>query len=236
MPVPNSLDREQNPMAAILFGSISTIADTSELQRQSYNEAFAAHGLDWSWDRDDYAAMLDQSGGQDRVAGYATSLGQDVDAEAVHQTKSDLFQQHLAEGSVELRAGVLDTVRQAKDAGLKVGLVTTTSDANITSLLGAVADLDRSDFDLIVDSSAVDAPKPDPAAYRFALDQLGEQASDCVAIEDNVGGVRAAMAADLTCVAFPNANTDAHDFDEATRRVDAVDLGAFQQFIDGNQE
>ena len=36
-------------MSAILFGSISTIADTSELQRQAFNQAFKAHGLDWDW-------------------------------------------------------------------------------------------------------------------------------------------------------------------------------------------
>ena len=40
-------------MPAILFGSISTVADTSELQREAFNQAFAEHGLDWRWDRDD---------------------------------------------------------------------------------------------------------------------------------------------------------------------------------------
>ena len=34
-------------MATILFGSISTLADTSELQRQAFNDAFKAYGLDW---------------------------------------------------------------------------------------------------------------------------------------------------------------------------------------------
>ena len=38
-------------MSAILFGSISTLADTSELQRRAFNEAFEAHGLDWNWSR-----------------------------------------------------------------------------------------------------------------------------------------------------------------------------------------
>ena len=67
-------------MSALLLGSISTVADTSELQRQAFNQAFEAHGLDWRWDRDDYRAMLSTSGGQDRIAGYARSRGEDVDA------------------------------------------------------------------------------------------------------------------------------------------------------------
>ena len=45
----------------------------------------------------------------------------------------------------------------------------------------------------------------------------------CVAIEDNVGGLNAAQAAGVTCVAFPNSNTAAHDFGAATR-VDRLDF------------
>ena len=34
---------------AILFGSIGTIVETSELQRKSFNQAFSEAGLDWNW-------------------------------------------------------------------------------------------------------------------------------------------------------------------------------------------
>jgi hypothetical protein len=54
-------------MSAVLFGSISTLADTSELQRRAFNEAFVASGLDWNWSRDDYTAMLDSNGGAERI-------------------------------------------------------------------------------------------------------------------------------------------------------------------------
>ena len=44
---------KEQSMSAILFGSISTLADTSEMQRAAFNEAFRAHGLDWSWSREE---------------------------------------------------------------------------------------------------------------------------------------------------------------------------------------
>ena len=106
----------------------------------------------------------------------------------------------------------------------------TTGTFSVTARCAAV---DRSAFDVVVDASMVEAPKPDAAAYRVALDRLGETATDCVALEDNVGGVGSAAAAGVACVAFPNENTGAHDFDAATQRVDAVDLGTLQQIIDG---
>ena len=48
---------------SLLFGSIGTIIETSELQRESFNEAFKEAGLDWYWDQEDYRLLLKQSGG-----------------------------------------------------------------------------------------------------------------------------------------------------------------------------
>ena len=220
-------------MPAILFGSISTIADTSEMQREAFNRAFESHALDWSWSRDDYLAMLEESGGEARIAAYASQVGDDVDAAAVHATKSELFQQRLGEGGLEPRPGVAATVRGAKERGMEVALVTTTAGANLDALFaGLGTELGAADFDLVVDSASVESSKPAPDAYRFALERLGEDAGACVAIEDNLGGVAAAEAAGLRCVAFPNHNTAGHDFDAADARVESVDLDALAELIE----
>jgi HAD superfamily hydrolase (TIGR01509 family) len=212
-------------MTAVLFGSIGTVADTSELQREAFNRAFEHHDLDWHWDRDEYLSMLETSGGEERIAARARSLGQTVDAGAVHRTKSKIFQDTLATSGIVPRPGVVETIRAAKGRGLTVGLVTTTSRANITAMLEALApDVAASDFAVITDITTVGDPKPDPAVYTHVLEALGEQARTCVAIEDNLGGVEAARAAGITCVAFPNENTAAHDFAGAQAVVAALDL------------
>ncbi len=212
-------------MTAILFGSIGTVADTSELQRKAFNQAFEAHGLDWHWDRHDYVAMLDHSGGQARITAYAESLGQEVDAAAIHETKSKIFQNTLATGGFTPRPGVIETVEKARREGVKLALVTTTSETNVGALIAAMKPtVDISSFDLVVDSSHVKEAKPDKAAYLFALDRLDEPAEACVAIEDNVGGVQSAVAAGLRVVAFPNENTAGHRFDQASGRVDRLDF------------
>lgn len=211
-------------MSAILFGSISTLADTSELQRRAFNEAFAAHGLDWDWSRDDYVAMLGSNGGAQRVADFASSRGEDVDAGAVHATKSEVFQDLLGNGEVSARPGVVALLERAKRDGHRIGLVTTTSAENVTALLAALKDdLDGTEFDVIVDGSKVEEPKPAPDAYLFALERLGLDAHSAVAIEDNVGGVASAVNAGVTCVAFPNENTADGDFGEAAEKVDSLD-------------
>jgi HAD superfamily hydrolase (TIGR01509 family) len=211
-------------MSAILFGSISTLADTSELQRRAFNEAFQAHGLDWNWSRDDYASMLGSNGGQNRIADYASAKGVDVDAAEVHATKSSIFQELLGSVGVSPRAGVLDTVKEARQQGVSLGFVTTTSPENVAALLSALSpDLSTDSFDIVVDKTSVSDVKPDPAVYLYALEQLGEDAGTVVAIEDNQGGVQAASAAGISCVAFPNENTADGDFSAATTTVDTLD-------------
>jgi HAD superfamily hydrolase (TIGR01509 family) len=219
-------------MPALLFGSIGTIADTSEVQRGAFNRAFNAHGLDWNWTRDTYVDLLVESGGQKRIAAYARSLGQEVDAAAIHRSKSQLFRERLAASHLDPRPGLLETMRDGKEAGFAVGFVTLTSRENVEALFEAMApDVTPTAFDLVMDSASVERPKPDGAAYRFALDQLGEDPNDCIAIEDNLPGVDAATAAGLRCVAFPNENTAGHRFDSASRRIDHLDFRELRTLI-----
>lgn len=222
-------------MPAILFGSISTVADTSELQREAFNRAFTEHGLDWSWDRDQYVAMLGSNGGADRITEYARSTGEDVDADAVHRTKSEVFRRLLRESPPKPRLGVPESISAARRDGTAVALVTTTSPENVAALVEALtSELGDQPFDLLVDAGQVEKPKPDGAAYAFALDELGEAAGRCVAIEDNVGGVAAAREAGVAVVAFPNANTSGHDFGAATERVDRIEYGALRAHLGEN--
>ncbi|MDQ2756167.1 MAG: HAD-IA family hydrolase [Actinomycetota bacterium] len=219
-------------MTTLLFGSISTLADTSELQRAAFNAAFAQHGLDWTWGRDEYVDLLRGNGGADRIAAYAKDRGQEVDSAAVHRTKSQLFQDSLATSGVTPRPGVAETISAARADGMTVALVTTTSSDNVSALLQALAPQVRAEqFDLVVDATDVETPKPDPAAYTYALTTLGRSPADCVAIEDNEGGVAAATSAGIPTVAFPNANTTGHDFAAADSRTDTLELAALSQLV-----
>jgi HAD superfamily hydrolase (TIGR01509 family) len=219
-------------MTAILFGSISTLADTSELQRQAFNDAFADHGLDWRWDRDTYRGMLDSNGGAARIAAYAGHRGDQVDAAAIHATKTARFHELLAAAPVGARAGVAACIRDAQDRGIAVAVATTTSPANVAAVLGA-ADLDVGVLAIVLDADQVAHPKPDPEVYRVALDLLDEQAGACVAIEDNPGGLAAATAAGLPCVAFPNENTVGQDFAGAVATTDHIDLDGLLAHVPG---
>lgn len=217
-------------MKALLFGSIGTLAETSELQREAFNRAFTEHNLDWNWPREQYREMLKASGGKQRIESFAQSRDEDVDAEAIHSTKSRIFQELLQEKSIQPRSGVTETVQKAKKKGIKVGLVTTTSRENIDNLLQALApEISADDFDVIIDSSQVEAKKPEADAYLLALEKLGIKVDEAVAIEDNQDGFTAAQKASIDCYAFGGDNTQAHDFEGAEAKLSSLDFDQLQR-------
>ena len=67
-------------MRALLFGSIGTLIETSNIQRESFNQAFKEIGLDWHWDQESYKKLLKKSGGTKRIEDFAQKNNVNVDA------------------------------------------------------------------------------------------------------------------------------------------------------------
>jgi HAD superfamily hydrolase (TIGR01509 family) len=211
-------------MKALFLGSIGVLAETSELQRNAFNTAFAEAGLDWHWSQQTYAKLLKTAGGADRIAQEAARRGQKVDAAALHRRKSALFQERLQAG-VPLRPGIAATLGAARDAGHMIALVTSTSAANVAALLGATG-LAADSFDLVLTRNDAPATKPDPGIYHAALGRLGVAPDAVCAVEDNPDGLAAARAAGLTCVGFPGALHDDADFQQAAIVLSTLSLDA----------
>lgn len=191
-------------MKAVFFGAIGTLVETSELQRKAFNRAFVAHGIDWYWDRAQYASLLKTSGGAKRIADFAADLGETVDAKAVHATKVAIYGALLRRNGLQLRPGVLSLIRAAKDRDLAVGFVTTTGKDQSQALLDALrSELPSNTFDYIGDASRVSKSKPAPDIYRDALQCLDMAAEDVIAIEDSPSSAAAAVAAGIMTFATP---------------------------------
>ena len=189
-------------MQTLFFGSIGTLAETSQLQREAFNAAFALAGLDWHWTEDAYKQMLATAGGEQRIADFARSKSASADVEALHRSKSKIYQDLLMTKDLEPRAGVLEAMNMVKNHGGELGLVTSTSLANVTALLDAIG-IAHHAFDLIVHRGLVEQPKPAPDAYLFALEALKATPSNVVAVEDNPDGALAAIQSGVRCLATP---------------------------------
>lgn len=212
----------------IAFGSIGTLIETSEIQRAAFNSAFQEHNLDWHWAREEYSSLLGQSGGQQRIEAFAATLNADVDAAAIHATKTRIFDQTLQANGVSARAGVIAVVEFAKAQGIKLAFVTSTSADNVAATFQALqGSLSTDDFDFIGDASMVGRSKPAPDIYRKALQVLSANAADVIAIEDSEPSLAAAVAAGIPCIAFPGENTGEQNYDAALTTVSELTPSLF---------
>lgn len=206
---------------ALLFDVDGTLADTEEAHRHAFNEAFVRVGLDWHWDQALYRELLKVAGGKERILSYAARYRPDDEmfvAERlrdVHGFKTESYTALVAVGAVTLRPGVARLIAEARSAGLKLGIATTTSLPNVIALLRSTLRRSPDDlFDVIAAGDMVARKKPWPDIYKLALGELGLPASSCIAFEDSRNGVLAARRAGLATVVTPSTYTSDEDFDD----------------------
>ncbi|WP_179380129.1 HAD-IA family hydrolase [Jannaschia marina] len=211
--------------SALFFGSIGTLAETSELQRRAFNLTFAAADLDWIWDRETYRRLLALPGGRERIARYAAATGDRVDAAALHAEKKHHFAQILETQGASTRPGVRELMAVARARGMRVALVTTTDPDQLDGLLAALS-FSRDDFDWVGDRTRVEAAKPAPDIYDAALCALALPAGDVTALEDTPEGAEAARAAGLRTLGVPGLAAAGRTFPEGVETLEEIDPGA----------
>lgn len=217
---------------ALIFDVDGTLAETEGVHLQAFNAAFAEFGLDWHWSHSQYLELLRVTGGKERIAHYITDdLKLDIaDWRGVipdlHACKTRHYVRLIERGEIALRPGVADLIARAKQAGLVTAIATTTSRANIDSLIKAVWGCPAEEiFPVIACGDEVAHKKPAPDVFELALSRLGLDAADCLAFEDSTNGLKSARAAGLKTIVTPSAYGLSRDFDGAALLV--ADLSGF---------
>ncbi|MFP4610576.1 MAG: HAD family hydrolase [Thiohalophilus sp.] len=218
-------------LAALIFDVDGTLADTErDGHRVAFNRAFAEAGLDWEWDVATYGELLSITGGKERMRHYleqyqpATTLPGDP-AEwiaGLHRAKTRHYEALLGEGGIPLRPGVERLLREAREAGYRLAIATTTTPANVTALLANAVGPDAVQwFEVIAAGDVVPAKKPAPDIYAYAMATMGLEPAQCIAFEDSHNGILASKGAGLKTIVTINDYTRDHDFNNAELVLDS---------------
>lgn len=194
-------------MRALIWDVDGTLAETErDGHRVAFNEAFAAHGLPWRWDVARYGELLAVSGGRQRLlhdlssrpdAPRATTEREAL-AAALHRHKNRIYAALVDAGAITLRPGVRRLMDEAREAGARLAIATTTSRSNVEALLArALGPHWQEGFDAVVCAEEAPRLKPDPQAYRQVLGQLALPPQEVLAVEDSPQGLASARAAGI---------------------------------------
>lgn len=197
-------------LEAVLWDVDGTLAETErDGHRVAFNQAFEALGVPWRWSERRYGELLSVAGGRERLlhdmsgqsGAPSGAKARQALAQQLHRLKNERYARIVLEGRMRLRPGVAELMADCVRAGVRMGIATTTSRANVEALLAQhLGSGWRARFAAIVCAEDAARKKPDPQVYEAALAALGLSAAQVIAVEDSPAGIEAAQRAGVTCI------------------------------------
>lgn len=174
-----------------------TLIDTEPYWIEAEHQLLALHGLTWSHE----AAVELVGSGLWEAAAFFQRLGVPMGADEIVHWLTDNVRGQIETSGLPWRPGARELLRALRDRGTPTALVTMslhTMAAEIAGHAGFTA------FDVIVGGDDVARAKPAPDAYLKAAEMLGVDITHCVALEDSVPGLAAAIASGAAAISIPH--------------------------------
>lgn len=209
-------------LKAIFFDMDGVIIDTErDGHRVAFNQTFKEFGYPFEWSVGHYGELIKISGGKERMQHDFKSRGiSDLESDTtgeliqkLHKRKTDIFISLIESGKLPLRPGVHRFMKEARDAGLLLGVCTTANERAAGAITrGMLSDID---FAFVLAGDRVSKKKPDPEIYLLALEMSGLPAENCLVVEDSRNGIVAAKKAGLPVLVTTNQYTENEDLSQA---------------------
>lgn len=220
---------------ALVFDCDGVLADTErDGHRPAFNATFDAFGVPVVWDVEEYGRLVEIGGGKERMgslfSGPLAGSEWDGDEEsrkatlaAWHKDKTARYIELIDSGAIPGRPGVRELAQEAADAGILLACASTSAEASVRAVLRNVMGEELAGRFAVFAGDVVPAKKPAPDIYLHAVQHLGVEPGEAVAVEDSGIGCKAAVTAGLTTVITTSAYTAADDFTGAALVVPSLE-------------
>jgi HAD superfamily hydrolase (TIGR01509 family) len=222
-------------VTSLIFDCDGVLADTERHGHlPAFNATFERYGLPVRWSEDDYAEKLRIGGGKERMASlltpeFAAAAGLPTDPDeqrslvaAWHRRKTEIYTAMVAAGKLPARPGIRRLVGEARWAGWRLAVASTSAEASVRAVLEHAVGEDAAGDFLVLAGDVVPYKKPAPDIYLLAREQMDLPQSQLLVVEDSRNGLEAATAAGLTCLVTVNGYTQDEDFTEAALVVTSL--------------
>jgi beta-phosphoglucomutase len=187
---------------AVIFDFNGILADDDPIHMQAFRRVAEEEGLFFSDEEylDRYLPLNDRDCFQELWKSNGRSL-QDCELGALIQRKSVYYFEAIERKQV-LFKGAAEAIRAAAGRG-PIAIASGARSGEIRHILGTAGLLEC--FSTIVAAEDVRHGKPDPEPFRLAFDRLKPvcadlEASQCLAVEDSIGGIHSALSAGIPCL------------------------------------
>ncbi len=187
---------------ALLLDFDGLVVDTETTDYETWRSVYQDHGVELPRDR--WVASIGTDGsGFVPLQHLSELLGGEINEDAV--TTARRTHREALFASLRPLPGVVDWMTDAREAGLRIGVVSSSPTVWVEDHLARVAL--RGHVDFLMTRDDVARVKPHPDLYLRALEHVGTRPDRAIAVEDSPNGLRAAKAAGLFCVTVPGPMT-----------------------------
>lgn len=188
-------------LKAINFDFDGTILETESPEYHSWREIYEEHGTELPLEL--WAQHIGTSSEFDPYTHLEQKIGISIERVGIRHRRRTRHDELVLQEKI--LPGVLELIDEAKQAGLRIGLASSSSREWVVGHLTRLGLIDM--FEVIKTSNDVQRVKPDPELYLRAIEELNVLPREALAIEDSVNGSLAAIKAGLNCIVVPNAMT-----------------------------
>jgi len=182
---------------AIIFDMDGVLIDSEPVHLIAYQEILGRFDITYSAEENaQYLGRKDSEIALELIDKYDLPLQPDD----LVRHKEESFARLIEQNSLP-RPGVVDTLKRARQLGLKTGVASSATLASIKLIVNCLALHDY--FHTLTSGDEVACGKPAPDVYLLAARRLSVQPHECLVIEDTEAGVMAAKSAGMTCIAIP---------------------------------
>ena len=188
-----------NMVKAVIFDMDGVLIDTEKHYNAAWCEAARMAGFDF---KREHALMLRSCDAQLAAKMMKDIFGEGFDYFAIREVRRGLVAERIKKYGLEKKPGIDEILAFLHEKGIKTAVATATPIALTLQHLEKIGV--RGQFDKIVSEKQVAHGKPAPDVYLHACAQIGEEPSDCIAVEDSPNGIKAAYAAGCKPVMVPD--------------------------------
>ncbi|MEP7730071.1 hexitol phosphatase HxpB [Marinomonas primoryensis] len=202
-------------MQAVIFDMDGLLIDSEPFWKQAEYDVFTSVGVNVSPDLAGLTAAMTTK--EVTEFWYAKQPWEGVSLKAIENRVVERVK-YLIETQGKAMSGVHDLLISLQQADIKIGLATNSPKSIIPSVLQR---LDIADYFMTYTSAEeVSQGKPAPDVYQLTLAKLNINADQCIAFEDSLGGIKAALAAGIQPIAIPHTDEFNHTkFDLAALKL-----------------
>ena len=204
-------------MRALVFDFDGLILETEIPVLESWRRVYEDHGVELPMD-----TWLETIGTADHdfdpFAHLQELVGRRLEPEPM-QSRRILYRDAILHAQ-ETLPGVRDYIDEGRRLGLKMAVASSSRRRWVVGHLERLGIHEH--WDAVKTAEDVERTKPDPALYLAAVQALGVEPADAIALEDSRNGVLAAKAAGLWCVAVPADLTRHMDLSDADVILDSL--------------